>query len=164
MKRFLIVTLILGMVLLCTGCSSAGPDQTLSDAPGYSMTYNGIKISMNADAAPIISALGDPKNYSEEASCAFEGLDKTYYYGNFYLSTYHMDGEDYVYSLWFADDNICTEEGIRIGSTQAEVEAVYGTDSFNGTNAYALTKGGSKLTVILMDGLVSSIQYEAIVE
>ena len=44
------------------------------------------------------------------------------------------------------------------------MEKAYGAESFNGTNAYIMTNGKSTLTVILTDGAVSSIQYDAVVE
>ena len=91
-------------------------------------------------------------------------LDKTYYYGSFYLATYPMDGKDYVYTLWFADDTVATADGIRIGSTQAQVETVYGADAFNGTNAFEMTKGSSKLTILITDGIVSGVRYEGITD
>ena len=99
-----------------------------------------------------------------EASCAFTGLDKTYYYGGFYLQTYPMGEEDFIYAAWLVDDSSTTPEGLYIGATQAEVEAAYGTEGFNGSNAYIMTGTTSTLTVILTDGLVSSIQYDAVVE
>ena len=136
------------------------------DAPaeaGFVFTYNGTDITMNAPAADIVAALGEPKSYTEEASCAFEGLDKTYYYGSFYLQTYPMEDVDYVYSMWLVDDSVSTPEGIYIGAPEAQVESAYGADSYNGTNAYIVTKGDSKLTVIIENGVVSSIQYDAIV-
>ena len=131
---------------------------------GYVFKYNGTEIAMHAEAAPIIKALGEPKSYSEEASCAFTGLDKTYFYGSFYLQTYPVGDKDYVFGVWFADDSVQTNEGVYVGMAQADVEAVYGADSYNGTNAYLLTKGMSKLTVIIKDGAVSSVQYDAVVE
>lgn len=157
MKK-VIYTLTIMLLILCTGCGEDQQSQA-PEIPGYSFTYNGALIPINADAAPIIAALGEPKSYTEETSCAFDGLDKTYYYGSFYLTTYPTDGKDYVYTLWFADDSISTKEGIRIGSTQAEVERAYGAESFDGNNAYILVRGETKLTVILTDGIVSSIQY-----
>ncbi|HIT34703.1 MAG TPA: hypothetical protein IAC31_08800 [Candidatus Faecousia intestinigallinarum] len=129
---------------------------------GFSFTYNGATIAINAPAAPILEALGEPKSYTEEASCAFDGLDKTYYFGSFYMNTYPGEDQDYVFGFWFADDSVSTQEGIYIGATQAEVEEAYGADSYNGSNAYIVTKGETKLTVILTDGLVSSIQYDMI--
>ena len=89
-------------------------------------------------------------------------MDKTYYYGSFYLSTYPLDGKDCIYNLWFADDTVATEEGIRIGSTQSQVEEAYGRDCFNGTNCFVLTRGQSRLVILMEEGKVSSIRYEGI--
>lgn len=165
MKKLICFILAVLMLLACTGCGANESDD--SSAPkdaGYTFTAKGVKIAMTAEASAITAALGDPASYTEEPSCAFEGLDKTYYYGGFYLTTYPENGKDYVYSVWFADDSVSTEEGIFIGSTQAEVEKAYGAEGFNGDNAYSYTKGASKLILILTDGVVSSVQYEAIVE
>lgn len=175
------ITLILALcmaVSLCACGSSAGePQQTLApqqtkatqqaDAPrqeaeGYVVAVKGCEIAMKAPAEPIVDALGDPQSYTEEASCAFDGLDKTYYYGSFYMTTYPMNGKDYVYRLWFADDGVSTPEGISIGSTQAEVEQAYGSDAFDGAKAYIITKGETRMTILVSDGVVTSVQYEAI--
>ena len=119
---------------------------------------------MNANTADFLAQLGEPKSYTEETSCAFEGLDKTYFFGNFYLQTYPQGEEDFVYCAWLIDDSLTTDEGIYIGATQAEAEAAYGAEGYNGSNAYLLTAGDAKLTIILTDGVVSSIQYDAIVD
>lgn len=175
MKRILCLILALFTVLCfaaCGGSTTPTPDNggsQSSNTPvaatdGYVFNYNGTKIAMHADAAPIIAALGEPKSCTEEASCAFTGLDKTYFYGSFYIQTYPVGDKDYVFGVWFADDSVTTDEGVYVGMTQADVEAAYGAESFNGTNAYVMTKGKSTLTVILTDGAVSSIQYDAVVE
>lgn len=165
MKKIIIATLVLSLMLCFAACGSETPSND-NNAPAecWTYTHNGTAITMNADAAPVVAALGEPKTYTEETSCAFEGLDKTYFYGSFYLSTYPMGDQDFVYKVWFADDSVTTAEGIYIGSAQADVEAAYGADSFNGSNAYVVTKGESKLTVIITDGVASSIQYEIVVE
>ena len=123
-----------------------------------------MELKLYAEAEPVIAALGEPIKYSETASCAFDGLDKNYYYGNLYIDTYPEGGKDYIYGWWFADDTLTTEEGIYIGATQAEVETAYGADTFNGTNAYVITKGEGTLTVIMKDGIVNSIQYAIILK
>lgn len=160
MKKLLIAAIILALVSGSAGCAVAEPDAQIS---GHSFTCGETVISLNTDAAPILAALGEPKNYTEETSCAFEGLDKTYYYGSFYLSTYPKAGKDYIYSIWFVDDGVSTAEGIRIGSTQAEVEAAYGSSGFNGINAYNVIDTETQLTIILIDGTVSSIQYKSLI-
>lgn len=169
MKKLLSVLLVIGMLTLClAGCDeqpAKDPDNGTPDASNcYSFTYNNVTMAIHGEAAQAVAALGEPKSYTEETSCAFEGLDKTYYYGGFYLETYPQGETDHVSSIWFADDSVSTAEGVCIGDDQAKVEAAYGADAYNGTNAYELTKDASKLTILLKDGAVSSIQYTAIFE
>lgn len=158
MKKLCI--LILALVTLA-GCASP---EAPAGQENFAFSYNGVEIQLHADAAPLIEALGEPKSYTEETSCAFDGLDKTYYYGPFYLSTYPMEGKDYVYTLWFADDTVATAEGIRIGSSQTQVEEAYGAENFNGTNGYELTRGQSRLVILISDGFVSGVRYEGILD
>lgn len=161
MKRISLFFLAAIMLLSLVGCGADDPD---SQKENFSFTYNGISITLGAEAAPIIDALGEPRSYTEEPSCAFEGMDKTYYYGSFYISTYPLAGKDYIYNLWFADDGAATDEGIRIGSTQFQVEDAYGKDCFNGTNSFVLTKGQSRLVILLGEEAVSGVRYEVIPE
>ena len=156
MKRISLFLLAAIMLLSLVGCGSTDIDP---QEENFSFTYNGTKITLGAEAAPIIDALGEPTSYTEEPSCAFDGMDKTYYYGSFYLSTYPLNGKDYVYSIWFADDSVSTNDGIRIGLSQEQVEAICGADCFDGTNAYIQVRGSLKLTVLMDEGAVSSIQY-----
>lgn len=125
-------------------------------------TFQGIEITMNAEAEPIIAALGEPISCTEEPSCAFEGIDKTFYYGSFYLTTYPDGGKDYVGSVWFADDSVMTAEGIHIGMPQTDAQKICGADSFNGSNACVILKGQTQLTILFADGTVSSVQYQAV--
>ena len=166
MKKFLLILTILCLALSLVACG--GGSETGGNASGNTITvpedtftfeYKGTKIQFHAEAAPIIAALGEPVKYTESASCAFQGLDKSYYYGSFYLETYPVEDKDYVYGWWFADDSVSTEEGIYIGASQADVEKAYGTEGYNGSNAYTIKRDSGSLTMILKDGLVSSIQY-----
>lgn len=179
MKKWISLMLALAMLLCLTACGESGEQNTAQTQgetagtteavenaqreEGFVFTYNGLEIPMDVPAGDILAALGEPKSYSEQASCAFEGLDKTYYFGSFYLQTYPAGEEDYVYCVWLVDDSVTTAEGIYIGATQQEVEDAYGAENYNGTNAYIVTKGNSTLTVILSGGTVSSIQYDAVV-
>ena len=174
MKKIFALILALAMVLSMVACSGESAPETTApaaantpttpDANSWKYSVQGVEIMMHAPAASILEALGEPVSYTEEASCAFSGLDKTYYYGGFYLQTYPMGDEDFVFSLWLVDDSSTTPEGIYIGASQAEVEAAYGTEGFNGSNAYILKGTTSTLTIILDGGVVTSIQYDAVVE
>ena len=174
MKKIFALILALPMVLTMAACGgdttpetsapAAQNTPTTPDASSWKFNVQGIDIMMLAPAAPFLETLGEPVCYTEEASCACTGLDKTYYYGGFYVQTYPIGEEDYIFSAWLVDDSSTTPEGISIGAPQAEVEAAYGADSFNGSNAYIMTGTTSTLTIILDDGVVTSIQYDAVVE
>ena len=174
MKKIFALVLALMLVLTMAACGGETTPETTAapvvegptqpDANSWKYTVRGVDIVMHAPAASILEALGEPVSYTEEASCAFSGLDKTYYYGGFYLQTYPLGDEDYVFAAWLVDDSSTTPEGIYIGASQAEVEAAYGTEGFNGSNAYILKGTTSNLTIILEDGTVSSIQYDAVID
>ena len=174
MKKIIALMLALLMVFALAACGTSNvetgkPDNnetqgTELQGPTYSFTYGQTKMTMHQDAAPILAALGEPKSYTEEESCAFNGLDKTYYYGSFYLQTYPQGDADKVYCIWLVDDSVTTEEGVFIGSTQAQVSKAYGDESYNGSNAYVMKTDNCILTIILENGTVNSIQYIAVVE
>ena len=173
MKKIFALVLALMLVMSLAACGGESAPETTApaakapmapDASSWKYTVRGVDILMHAEAAPILEALGEPVSYTEEASCAFTGLDKTYNYGGFFLNTYPIGEKDYIYGVCLMDDSSTTPEGIYIGATQAEVEAAYGAEGFNGTNAYILKSTTTTLTIILDDGLVSSIQYDAVVE
>ena len=119
---------------------------------------------MKADAAPVLEALGECKSYTEEKSCAFDGLDKNYTYTSFIMTTYPDGDKDRVNSVTLLDDTVSTAAGICIGDSKEKVEEAYGADSFNGVNAYIMKNdsGDAQLTVILSSEKVSSIQYVAL--
>ena len=166
MKKLLIFALTACLVFSLAACSAGTANETQgSTAAGttepavneaFVFTYNGTKIQLHANMAPILAALGEPKSYTESASCAFEGLDKTYYYGSLYIQTNPAPQGDRIGAVWFADDSITTPEGVYIGADRATVEKAYG--SFSG-DACTLDRDGQRLMILLTDGAVSSIQY-----
>lgn len=155
MKHFYTIAPLLLMLCLL-GCTASPAQQH-----NFQFTYRGTVIAIDAEAAPVVAALGEPKTYTEEASCVFDGLDKTYSYGSFYLATYPKDGKDYISRIWFTDDSVSTPEGIRIGASQKDVEQAYG-EKLGTQNSFTFVQKDSKLTVLLEEGAVTSIQYERI--
>ena len=138
---------------------AGGSDTTAaSSGSGYVFTYKGVDIYAGEDAS-VIDSLGEYKDYSESQSCAFEGLDKQYFYGSFYVTTGTLNGQEFIANYWFVDDTVETNEGLCIGDAQDKVESLYGADGYNGTNAYIYTKDNCELTIIMDGDSVSSIQY-----
>lgn len=134
-----------------------------SELKGYIFEYNGVKIGMDMEAAPIISALGEPASYFEAPSCAFEGLDKTYSYGSFELDTYEQNGKDYISGIFFCDDLIETPEGVCLFETKADMIAAYGESFTEEFGMLVYEKEGMKLKFILEGDEITSIEYSSTV-
>ncbi|MCM1261271.1 MAG: hypothetical protein NC313_01015 [Butyrivibrio sp.] len=129
---------------------------------GYVFSYNGVSVIIDAEAASIIDALGEPVSYFEAASCAFEGLDKMYTYNGFELDTYPTNDADYVSSLIIKDDSVSTAEGVCIGDSREKMQQAYGDgEESGGMTVYA--KDGMKLCFILQEDEIVSIEYRSTV-
>lgn len=131
---------------------------------GYAFQYNGVSIYMNVDAAPIVDALGEPSNYFEAESCAFKGLDKTYTYPGFEITTYPLDDKDYISSVYLMDDTVSTPEGVYLGATFDDMKAAYGDNYIESSGSYTYIKDESKLQFIVMNDEIISITYLADVD
>jgi len=190
-KGILFLTVILAAALMMAGCggdstgketekptsssgsasssgntsSSGNVGANAQSEDGFIFESDGTKVVMNAEAADIIKALGEEKDYFEAESCAFKGIDKTYTYSGFRLYTYPVDEVDYVLSVDFMDDSVSTTEGISIGNTKEKVIEVYGEDYEESGSGIVYTKGKSQLKFILDDSDgVSSIEYLAVTD
>ena len=128
---------------------------------GYVFVYNDVTIEMDAEAAPIVEALGEPASYFEAPSCAFEGIDKVYTYGSFELDTYPIEGTDYVSSVVIKDDMVSTPEGICIGSSRQDMEGAYGTEWSDEEGMIVYEKDGMKLCFILEGNAIASIEFRS---
>lgn len=131
---------------------------------GFAFEYNGVTIPLNVEAAPILDKLGDPMESFEAPSCAFQGLDKIFYFSGFELSTYPNEGVDYISAVDIVDDSVSTVEGISIGSTLEDIKAAYGEDYTEESGLYTYTKGETKLTILVENNTAAAITYLAIVE
>ncbi len=178
MKKTLAVILALILVVALAACGNNGGNEktTTTEAPAsqgsaetvapvtsddYSFTYKGVNIYIGQKADEAVEALKDYQKGepTATASCAFEGDDYKYFYGSFYMCTGTLNGEDIVDAFWFVDDTVETGEGLAIGDGKDKVEELYGSDGFNGVNAYVLKGDLAWLTIILEGDSVSSIQY-----
>lgn len=188
MKRTVILTLLVSISIL-TGCSStipggidespadttipthdtsnqpSSPNTVIDSSPSpeqsseYQFVTKGLVVMMGADAAPIIDALGEPQNYFEAPSCAFEGIDRIYYFSGFELYTFPVDGEDFVLSLSLTDDSVTTNEGVYLGMTYDRMVAAYGDDYEQYLGQYTYKRGSSSLSFLIEDSKIVLITY-----
>ena len=180
-KKLLCLLLSLGMVAALAACSnneapdggeSQTPDNTNTESvqptesgavdSGYVFqTADGKTVAINEDMQQVLADLGEAQSYFEAESCAFEGLDKTYTYAGFTITTRPEGEKDYVNSILLTDDSVTTPEGAYIGSSKEDVEALYGTESGDMEAMLTYVKDGVSLNFVLIDGAVASIEYLA---
>lgn len=136
-------------------------DKTDNENPDNNFEFKtkNIRIAIDAKAEDILEELGEPKDYFEAPSCAYQGLDKTYYYNGFEVTTYTDNNVDYIANILLVDDTVTTEEGVYIGSSKDDVVEAYGNDFKESTSLYTYIKGGSELQFIFQEDEVVSIIY-----
>ena len=170
-QKFAALALALGLTLSLAACGGGNapaggesPAPQNSAAPQAAGAYvfttgDGVTVSVDEDMAQVLTDLGEAQSYFEAESCAFEGLDKTYTYPGFVITTRPEGEKDYVNSIRLTDDSVSTGEGIYIGSTEADVKAAYGEDGGADQGMLSYTAGGVSLNFILEGGAVISIEY-----
>lgn len=171
LRKASILILALSLTLLMSACgqkarsgAESAKKPPANDAGSWFFSSSGHTIRLHDDMETVLTALGEPDTYTETASCAFEGKDKTYGYESFFITTYPDGDKDYVSAFWFCDETALTPEGLHIGSTAAQVEAVFGAGSIDALGTCSQTRGDGRLVIVLKDGVVSSIRYGIILE
>lgn len=182
MKMKKIISLLMCILLLATllaACGKSSGNSTETDAPTtggedipsdfpsdndgapYTYVLNGVTFAVDDPMAPVAEKLGEPSNYFESESCAFQGLDKTYTYDTVDIATYCIDDVDYILSIALYPGAPATPEGVSVGSTRADVLAAYGEPLTDSSTAITYGRIGCNLTFILDNDTVSSITYMA---
>lgn len=121
-------------------------------------------ISMGAESAPVIKALGKAEDTFETDSCAYQGKDIVYMYKGYDLSTYPVSGKYYISSVYFTDNTVSTPEGIKIGSTTQDVINAYGKDYEESFGVYRYKAGKTELAIYTTNGVVDAVEYLVITE
>lgn len=165
MKKICVLLVSIALVCCLVACETANPPLDSSDNTAnaekseHIFVYNGVNVSVNDDMSELLSKLGEPKSYFEAASCAFDGLDKTYTYSGFVITTRPEGEKDYVNSILLTDDSVTTTKGIYIGSSREEVVAAYGESSGVVSSKLTYSDGSVSLNFIVENGKVISIEY-----
>lgn len=131
MKRILTV-LCLCLVFLggCGKNAQNGTDnsQTENGGSSFAFSIDGVAIEPGEDFAGAYAKLGEPDNYTEAASCYYDGMDKVYTYDGFEVRTYPDGDKDIIQDLCLSSDEYSTDKGITVGSSLEDVTSAYGED------------------------------------
>lgn len=152
MKKVLGIFLAMVMILCMAGCgqsSSSGSQTNTSDnnsansGRDCSYTIDGVQLVPGEIWGPSLEKLGEPDNYSEAASCYYDGLDKIFTYDGFEIRTYPDKEKDRILDICISSDKYKTDEGLAVGDTLEDINRVYGDRyilSGNSTYRYYLNK------------------------
>jgi len=155
MKKKIVCGLLVLVIFLgfAMGCEK----QELSDESSFVFQNNNVDIVLGSVFSR--DKYGVENEYSEVASCAFNGLDKTYRYLHYEITTYPIDNQDTIASIYFLDDAVTTKEGVKITDTLDKVVEVYGEDYTKDQDKYTYKKGKTELCFIISNDVVTSIEY-----
>ena len=148
---------------------SPGGDNTADDTPatdgvqGFLFTAYGQDIYVCAEAAPILAELPEPRDVFESPSCAFEGVDITYFYPGFELTTYPENGKEHVLSVVLTDDSVTTPGGVYLGGTLSGIEKAYGADYTENGSQVTYSNGRGDLVFSLEGDVIIGIMYTLVV-
>ena len=124
--------------------------------------YRDCPLPMNAEFAPLLDFIGESDSYFEAASCAFDGLDKTYTYSDVEIITYPDEDVEYISSIRLLSSAAATPEGITIGSSMEDVVAAYGEAQEVFGEQYTYEDGDTQMFILFENDAVVSLEYSAI--
>lgn len=166
MKKIILLVLSLILALSLASCGAGGNNgEGSGETPKESKYFfnvaakNGFSVKLDMNMASVLLALGEPLSYFEAASCAFDGLDKTYTYAGFQVLTCPDGNKDFVNSVVITDDSVTTAEGAYIGMSKDEIITKYGSPSEQTSTLLSYVDGNTALNFILKNDAVISIEY-----
>lgn len=123
----------------------------------YVFDDNGKKLTLGVEYSSL--NLGEPADYYEVQSCAFDGMDKIYTFDNYEVHTYPDNDTDKVLSVYFLNDQVSTTEGVKIGDSMDKMVETYGDGYEQLETQYTYTKGLTQLKFIVENNVITSIEY-----
>ena len=160
MKKGLSILMLLVLCSCAANTPDASPEPSPSPPPeGFPFEAYGQVMYVCAPVKPVLDNLPEPRDRFESPSCAFEGLDITYFYPGFELTTYPENGEEHILSVILTDDSVSTPGGVFIGATVSNMEEAYGTDYTQKGGQYTYTAGKGSLVFTFRDDVIIGIVF-----
>ena len=126
---------------------------------GFYFVYAGVRINLNDNMADVLAQIGEPIAMFESPSCAFDGVDRIFYFDGFIIDTYPCGDNDYVLSIVITDSSLLTPEGIGLGSSFDNMVAAYGNDYENMLDLFSYIKDGVRLSFLFEGDEIVDITY-----
>jgi len=123
----------------------------------YAFTYEGVVLTPGT--AFDTAALPEAGFVYQVPSCAFEGTDNVYSYGTFEVTAYDEGKGEFIYSIYLADPNITTAEGLALGDDVSRITELYGPNCVVTDNQYTYLGRGTQLVIVTNNDFVASIEY-----
>lgn len=171
-KKALAVAMLVvtGFTMAACGADNGNHNETESvsmeqEKNSYVFEVKGVSMEINGDVTDYVAKLKEPSGGTYEAkSCAFEGLDKFWYYDGFTLQGYQNNGNDLLYSITFDDDTVKTKEGIKIGDRWTDAVKAYGDGYKSDKGMYCYESDGMQLQFIVKDDCITNITYVLVIQ
>ena len=96
----------------------------------------GVRMEPWMEAAPVLSALGDPISSFEADSCAYIGKDLFYWYPGFELTVNEVEGVERITAITITDDTVTIPQGLRIYDEEEKLQEVLGGEDAGGVYTY----------------------------
>ena len=106
----------------------SGSDEPPVAIDGYAFSHNSVLVQPTAPADDSRTLLDQALETGEAPSCAFEGLDKVYYFDGFEIQSGLVNNVEMITGVILVDQTVETREGLRIGMSKDEMLRIYGDD------------------------------------
>ena len=160
-KKILLITMMLCLSLsACANKDKAegGKSDTESDVNQLMVTDGQVSVELDEDFESFKSELGEPKDYSENKSCLYDGYDKTYTYENLVIITYPINGKEKVASITVLSDAVKHNLPISIGDSLDKIKSEYSEEKLDITDSCCIYENEYGIAFYLEDDVVVEIE------
>ena len=163
MKKIIKISLLITLILcLFTGCGNKEVLDSNKEKDVYSFKYNDLKITPGEVFDK--QQYAGYNDYVELPSCAFEDTDRAYTYEHYEITTYTLNKEERILSVYFLDTEISTTEGVSISDSVNKMLDVYGNNYEKNDNLYTYKKEDTLINFIVENDIIVSIEYSYDIE
>lgn len=168
MKKIIIAICVALVVIV--GCvflfSNSGNNNVTTNKNNNKENTFGLKYE-NVDITPGVkfnkNKIKKEAEVSVIPSCAIDGNDNIYKYDNVEITTNDYGNKEVVYSIYFLDETVVTNEGIKIGDSKDDVKKAY-PDIDDSVATYTYDKDGIRAMFTIENDVVKAIEYIYIFE